>query len=457
MRRRLLLIGVVTAVAAALPVGTEARPPTDETAFAHLGAILKRSKAPEYRRFGSAGMARVSDYIASELSSSGYKVMRHEFESSRYAVDYSKSHKPELVRLDDRRTFKVDSVFETMAPTGPEGLQCTVRAIEEVEPGDCGFVPFGTASPEWNNALQYAPGEALDAIAERGGVGAVIQGDVENNAVFALRLRKPLPAVVAVVQPEDVVGNQVRLRAMGATVPATVRNVVGVLRPPEGASDYLMLLAHADGWYQAAADNGSGAAAVLRAAQLLARDSLRSGVIIAEVDGEETGLLGSQRLAQDLTGPGLAVPDGGPPVRMADIKAVVNLDASSAVPADVDAEVHSATGAHIPLFSWRAMVYSEEPVLPALFLSTFAAQGVLGAPVSSMAAEGAIGGWRTDAKWFHEAGVPVVWPVAGYPAYHTDKDTLAAVDPGDLEAVARASAALVRVAADAPVGRVVSP
>ena len=402
-------------------------------------------------------MARVADYIASELDASGYEVVRHEFSGTRYKVDYSKPGKPELLRLDDLRSFKADSVFELDVPPAREQVECTVRAIEEVQPGDCGFVPFDTASPEWNNALQYAPGPAVDTIIEHGGVGAVIQGDVENGAVFALRLRKTIPAVVAVVNPDDVLGQRMRLRARGENVPAAGHNVVGVLRPPAGVTQYVMLLAHADGWYQAAADNGSGAAALLRAAQLVARNSSTTGLIVAEVDGEETGLLGSERLARDLSGAGLDVGDGGPPIRMADIKAVVNLDASSAVPADVDAEVHSATGDHIPLFSWRAMVYSEEPVLPPLFLATFAAHGVLGAPVSSMAAEGAIGGWRTDAKWFHEAGVPVVWPVAGYPAYHTDKDTLAAVDPADLEAVAQATAALVRAAADAPVGRVVSP
>ena len=419
--------------------------------------MLKRSKAPEYRRFGSPGMSRVSGYIASELATSGYHVVRHEFAGTRYKVDYTKQARPELLRLDDRRSFKADSVFELAVPAEREQVECTVRPIDEVEAGDCGFVPFDTASPEWNNAPRYAPGPAVDTIIERGGVGAVIQGDFENDAVFALRLRKSIPAVVAVVREDDVIGERVRLRARGDFVPAQGHNVVGVLRPPAGASQYVMLLSHADGWYQAAADNGSGAAAVLRAAQLLARDSLRTGLLVAEVDGEETGLLGSERLAQDLAGPGFAVGDGGPPITMTDIKAVVNLDASSAVPADVDAEVHAATGDHIPLFSWRAMVYSEEPVLPALFLSTFAAHGVLGAPVSSMAAEGAIGGWRTDAKWFHEAGVPVVWPVAGYPAYHTDKDTLAAVDAADLEAVAQASAATVRLAGDAPIGRVVSP
>ena len=457
MKRRLALVALAALGLVSAQPPTDARPMAEPTAVGHLAAIVRRSRPPEYRRFGSDGMRRVSAYIAKQLSSSGYKVVRHQFDASRYAVNYTDGHEPQLVRVDVDTAFKADSVFEITRPTGPEGVECTVRRIEEVSSGDCGFVPFDTASPEWNNATNYAPGEALDEIARRGGVGAVIQGDVENGAVFALRLRKPIPAVVAVVEPEDVIGKTVRLRAMGGVVPATVRNVVGVLRPPEGASQYVLLLSHADGWYQAAADNGSGAAGVLRAAQLLARTSLPIGVVVAEVDGEEAGLLGSERLAAELTGAGLDVGDGGPPIRMADLKAVINLDASSALPSDVDAEVHSATGDHIPLFSWRAMVYSEEAVLPPLFLSTFAAHGVLGAPVSSRAAEGAIGGWRTDAKWFHEAGVPVVWPVAGYPTYHTDADTMASVNPPDLEAVAEATADLARAVAAAPVGRVVSP
>jgi hypothetical protein len=49
--------------------------------------------------------------------------------------------------------------------------------------------------------------------------------------------------------------------------------------------------------------------------------------------------------------------------------------------------------------------------------------------------------------------VPFVWPVAGYPEYHTDGDTLASVDPTDLENVAEAAADLVRLIPALPISR----
>jgi hypothetical protein len=73
--------------------------------------------------------------------------------------------------------------------------------------------------------------------------------------------------------------------------------------------------------------------------------------------------------------------------------------------------------------------------------------------VTSEVAKATLGGgsWRTDAQWFHEAGVPVAWPVAGYPEYHTDGDLPSAMDKADLEAVAQAAADLVGKLATAPI------
>ena len=119
--------------------------------------------------------------------------------------------------------------------------------------------------------------------------------------------------------------------------------------------------------------------------------------------------------------------------------------------------VAAAAGRDAPIFSWRAMVFSEEPTLASLFVSTFATHGVFGLPLPSRAAVQVEGGWRTDAQWFHQAGVPVVWPVAGYPEYHTDGDTLATVDPVDLEHVALGAADVVRDVAAAPVTMTASP
>jgi hypothetical protein len=136
---------------------------------------------------------------------------------------------------------------------------------------------------------------------------------------------------------------------------------------------------------------------------------------------------------------------------MSDLKAVVNLDASSARASDVQDNVHAVAGRDAPVFSWRVMVSSEEPTLTSLFIATFAAHGVAGLPVPSRAAVQIEGGWRTDAQWFHQAGVPVAWPVAGYPEYHTDGDVPSAMDKADLEAVADAAADLVGKLATAPI------
>ena len=286
----------------------------------------------------------------------------------------------------------------------------------------------------------------MASIVAKGGTGAVVQGDTQRNLVYALRLRNPgIPVVVSVV-PDDIVGQRVRLRAMGASVPAVAHNVIGVLRPPAGsAQQYVMLLGHMDGWFQAAADNGGGTAAVLRAAHELAAAPPAAGVIVALMDGEEYGLLGSHAFANDLSTTGVAG------VHMADLKAVMNLDASSARASDVQDHVRGIVGRDAPVFSWRAMVSSEEPTLTSLFLTTFAAHGVFGLPLPSRAAVQVEGGWRTDAQWFHQAGVPVAWPVAGYPEYHTDGDVPQAMDHADLEAVADAAADLVAKLATAPI------
>ena len=440
-----LCLGVVLTAVALVPASAGPSAPAATGARRHLMAVLDRSPAPDYRRAGSEGMARVADYEAATLSAAGYQVVRHDVDlgATIWKVNYRRANRPLLTRLDDARAFKVDSVFNLGRTTTRDGIRCEVKAIADVTPGDCGFVPFTTASPEWKNAPNYDPSGAVDEIIAKGGVGAVLQGDVARNAVMALSIRRPLPAVVAVVEESDVVGRMVQLRAMGSFAPAVARNVVGVRRGPAGTKTVL-LLAHADGWYQAAADNGAGVAAVLRAAELLAQRTPGVGVAVALVDGEENGLLGSERLAAALASPeGLALPDGGAPLRMSDLAAVVNLDASSARASEIQDPVRSVIGTDAPVFSWRTMVYSEHATLPGLFIGTFSQHGVLGLPVPSQGAIAINGGWRTDAKWFHEAGVPVAWPAVGYPEYHTDADTLDAVDAADLEAVADAAADLV--------------
>ncbi|MBV8979814.1 MAG: M28 family peptidase [Acidimicrobiia bacterium] len=447
--RRVLVGAVAIALCVTATPAMARAPMRAPTAADHLAEILRLSPAPEYRRFGTAAMGRVAGYAAGQLAKDHYEVVRDDVGGlDRWAVDYGRGHRPSLVRLADRHAFKTESAFD-IASTPSTGIECTVKKLADVGPGDCGFVPFSDGSPEWKNVTFNAPADVA-SIVSKGGVGAVVQGDTTRNLVYSVRLHTSIPAVVSVVG-DDIVGQRVRLRAMGASVPAVAHNVIGILRPPVGASQYVALMGHMDGWFQAAADNGGGAAGVLRAADELEASHPGVGVLVALFDGEEYGLLGSKRFAAELSSPG-----GVDGVQMSELKAVMNLDASSARASEVQDPVRSVAGHDAPIFSWRAMVFSEEPTLASLFISTFAAHGVFGLPVTSKVAKATIGGgsWRTDAQWFGDAGVPVAWPVAGYPEYHTDGDLPSAMDKHDLDAVADAAADFVGKVATAPIGPV---
>jgi hypothetical protein len=432
----------------------------EPSAFDHLRAVVERSPAPEYRRAGTPGMAAVADYASQRLSGAGYAVVRQDFGFTRYAIDYSAGHGPMLERVVDGYDLKVESAFNLQKTTTPAGITCIVRPVADVGPGDCGFIPFRSASPEWKNAPFVDVAGRLDQIIAAGGAAAIVQGDDRRHLVFALSARRPLPTVVAAADEASILGHAVRLRAMGAPAPATGRNVIGVRRPPDGVSEYVVLLAHADGWFQAAADNGSGAAAILRAAELLGAAQPDIGILVGLMDAEEVGLVGAERFVQALDA-GLAVGDGGPPVRTADVKAVINLDAATARASDVQNMIRATVArTDAPVFQWRAMIFSEEPVLQAAFLARFAANGVLGLPIPSsvFAPVGAGDGkLRSDVQHFAATGIPFVWPVSGYPEYHTDGDTLATVYADDLEALASATAALAADIAILPIGRVPEP
>jgi hypothetical protein len=440
-------------------IATPGRGATEPTAFDHLRQIVARSPAPEYRRAGSPGMVAVANYAAERFANAGYRVVRQDFVFKRWVIDYAAGHEP-LLRRSDGISFKVESAFDLDRTTTAFGVTCKVKTAANVKPGDCGFIPFADASPEWKNAPFVSAGAQLDDIVAAGGAGAIVQGDVARDIVFALRARRALPVVVAVAGEKEVVGRTVRLRAMGRYATGFGQNVVAIRRPPGKSNRYVMLLAHGDGWFQAAADNGGGAAAVIRAAELLARTNPAAGIIAAITDGEELGLIGADRLAERFDA-GFSVGDGGPLIRTGDINAIVNLDASSARASDVQDTAEGLARRDAPLFSWRAMVFSEGPIAGP-FLARFAAHQVLGAPVPAAVfkpvGSGSLEGrQRTDVGPFEERGIPFAWPVAGYPEYHTTGDDLHAVDPADLENVARAAAELVGDLAGIALPRVPEP
>jgi hypothetical protein len=330
-----------------------------------------------------------------------------------------------------------------------------------VRPGDCGFVSFLDDSPAWTNTFTEDTGVKVAEVIRRGGAGIILQGDVVRDALIAISVHRQIPAVVAVASPDQLIGRRVRLRVRGGEQPATLHDVLAVRAPTDPRLGYTLLQGHLDGWFSAAADNGSGAASVLAAAEVLAHDHPGRGLIVALYDGEEWGLLGSHAFAQDLSdADGVAFGPCGPTVRMQDIVSVVNLDAPSAVPSDSLGIVRQMTGSPESLISYRALVYSDgEPTLLADFVRDMTTAGVLGLPLPVSVVNPYLGGGmdRTDGKWFDAVGIPVAWPVAEYPEYHTTADTRAAVDPADLRRIVAGTVQLVRDLATATIARTHGP
>src|SRR5947209_12815895 len=171
-RMRKLLVGVL-ALALTVPAGAAlAKSQAGKqaaTAGSYLDQLVKRSPAPEYRRYGTPAMANVANWAAGRLAKAGYTVVRDdEATASRWAVDYAAGDEPMLT--SGSKSFKTESAFD-IGTTGPAGITCTLKKIADVGPGDCGFVPFADGSPEWKNTSYNAPADIAQII-QRGGVGA---------------------------------------------------------------------------------------------------------------------------------------------------------------------------------------------------------------------------------------------------------------------------------------------
>jgi Zn-dependent M28 family amino/carboxypeptidase len=95
-------------------------------------------------------------------------------------------------------------------------------------------------------------------------------------------------------------GATARLRVDARSEPGESRNVVGRLGPD--TEEELLVVAHYDAHdiAEGALDNGCGVATVVVAARVLASMDLPIGVRVAAVGCEETGLLGSEHLADQL-------------------------------------------------------------------------------------------------------------------------------------------------------------
>jgi Zn-dependent M28 family amino/carboxypeptidase len=193
----------------------------------------------------------------------------------------------------------------------------TPREIREADVADS-VVVASTTTPRGSRFIHRM--EKYGCAVEEGAVGFVFVNHVEGQLPPTGTLRFDREAEIPAVGVSSETGawltdgaGRVRLSVDAHTEAGESQNVVGRLGPTGGDRD-LLLLAHYDAHDvgEGALDNACGVAVVVSALRVLAATDLSRGVRVAAVGCEETGLVGSERLAATAA--------------LDDVHAVVNVD-----------------------------------------------------------------------------------------------------------------------------------
>jgi len=209
-----------------------------------------------------------------------------------------------------------------------------------VEPRDQGIVkppyPLGPSTNRWavsrGSMLKYflRPGDPRRAKAA--GVDTLpkipalaISQDVAEALLREIAGPAPPPAWKGLLDAPYTLGPgpaRVRMTVRGRVVRASLRNVLATIPGADPKASPVVLGNHSDAWVYGAVDPSSGTAAVLEAAEVLARLGDRGwkpsrAVMFAFFDGEEFGMLGSTLWFEE------RFPSGGVPAL-----AFVNVDSA---------------------------------------------------------------------------------------------------------------------------------
>ncbi|SDM98473.1 Zn-dependent amino-or carboxypeptidase, M28 family [Halogranum gelatinilyticum] len=279
------------------------------------------------RMGGSDGERRAADLVADAFRDAGLDdVHLHEFDTNRWTRG---SASLDLLEPDER-------AFETIAlPYCPPGEvegelvdvgHGTPAEVDEADV-DGKIAVASTTTPSGGRFVHRM--EKFGHAVEAGALGFVFVNHVAGQLppTGALRFDEEADAIAVGVSKETGAwltdyadrGGRVRLSVDARTDPATSQNVLGSVGAASGEDDAgadgdLLLLAHYDAHdiAEGALDNGCGIAVVVAAARLLAQLDLDRRVRVAAVGCEETGLVGSEALADRLA--------------LDDVAAVVNVD-----------------------------------------------------------------------------------------------------------------------------------
>lgn len=412
-----LLLITVTVPPAAQPALPPAFPAASAgAALAHVTALAKEIGP---RAAGTEGDRKAIDYVADQFRDLGYTVERQAF-PFRY---FEETQRPQLTVTapSARRLSPVTMLYS--ASTAEEGIETEVVAAGLGRKED-----FAGRAVEGKIAL-VERGEIFFSakVANAAAAGAVAVVLYNNQpgppTVGTLLGPSRIPAVI-VSQEEgralqrEVEAGAVRVRLMVRTISETRTsyNVIGIKRGTSRPSEVVVVGGHRDSvpGSPGANDNGSGTAAVIEAARLLAGTRPARTIHFVAFGAEELGLVGSTSYAQNLPGP---------------VVGMVNMDMVG----------RGQLGVGNSNDDDRLVELGERVA------------GRLGIAVRRFKLRGAAG---SDHFSFERGGIPTAFLHTGDdPAIHTSNDTLARIDPALIAQAARLAAGIALEAAGGAVPR----
>ncbi|MHA6785047.1 M28 family peptidase [Pseudonocardia saturnea] len=270
------------------------------------------------RASGLPGYTASADYVAAQAAAAGLAVTRQQFDFPFFQLNSSSFAQVAPAPA----TYAVDVDYIPMTYTGATpagGITATVQAVDVVLPptptpsstSGCEAADFAGFAPGTIALLQRGTctfGEKVDNAVAAGAVGVIIFNEGQPGRTDTLAGTLGAPKAIPVIGTNFALGQTLG----GATVTITIdaiseirqtENVFAEIRGGRTADNVVMVGAHLDSVTEGPGinDNGSGSAAILEVAKLIAKSKPTNTVRFAWWGAEELGLLGSQAYVDSLS------------------------------------------------------------------------------------------------------------------------------------------------------------
>ncbi|MGH2348389.1 MAG: M28 family peptidase [bacterium] len=299
-----LIVLALAATALAAPAAPVLPASSPTLAFQHV-AVLSQQIGP--RPAGSANDARGADYIADQFRRLGYAVERQQF-PFRY---FEETQAPSLTVLTPAQGPIRLITLEFSASTAPDGLEAELVAAGLGRPQDLSGTRLdGRIALVERGQIQFR--EKAANVAAAGGAAVIVYNTQGGPVAATLVEPSRIPAVIIGQDDGQRLAEllktgtvRVRLGVRTIVEQRMTENVIGIKRGTTAPNEIVVVGGHRDSVRVSpgANDNGTGTAAVLETARLLAGVPTARTIHFIGFGAEEVGLLGSAFYVKNATAP----------------------------------------------------------------------------------------------------------------------------------------------------------